>query len=110
MYIKINGSDERYDASLMPFKTQNGNRGVKVLNGMPHTDKGFVMYDDNDVLFADYSDYIYSYGDTDDEYTTVQETIIPAECGYSPLPTPQITNASTRRWCRCSSASIATSR
>ena len=88
MYIKINGSDERYEANLMPFKTQHGNQGVEVLNGMPQTDKGFKVYNDNDKVFADYSDYIYLY--RENQYTTVEETIIPAQCGYSPLPPSQI--------------------
>ena len=88
MYIKINGSDERYEANLMPFKTQHGNQGVEVLNGMPQTDKGFKVYNDNDTVFADYSDYIYLY--RENQYTTVEETIIPAQCGYSPLPPSQI--------------------
>ena len=88
MYIKINGSDERYEANLMPFKTQHGNQGIAVLNGMPQTDKGFKVYNDNDKVFADYSDYIYLY--RENQYTTVEETIIPAQCGYSPLPPSQI--------------------
>lgn len=88
MYIKINGSDERYEANLMPFKTQHGNQGVEVLNGMPQTDKGFKVYNDNDTVFADYSDYIYLY--RENQYTTVEETIISAQCGYSPLPPSQI--------------------
>lgn len=84
MYIKINGSEERYEANIIPFKTQHGNRGVEVRNGMPQTDQGFKVYDDNDVVVSDYSDYIYLY--KENAYTTVEEEIEDGECSFAPLP------------------------
>ena len=84
MYIKINGSDERYDPILSPFRTQHGNQGIKVMNGMPTTTEGFKVYNDDDTVFSDFSDYTFIYGEN--EYTTVEETIEPAECSFDPLP------------------------
>lgn len=96
MYIKINGSDTQYGADLMPFKTQHGNDAVRVLNGMPQTDKGFKVYKDNGNVFADYSTFIYPYGDGEGAYTAVQETIQPAECSYVELPPSQLDKLSSR--------------
>ena len=84
MYIKINGSDIHYNASLIPFKTQHGNQGIRVVGDMPETDKGFKSYDDKDKVISDYSEYIYLYGEN--EYTTVQETIQPASISFQPIP------------------------
>ena len=86
MYIKINGSDEHYNASITTFSTQHGNEGVRVIGDMPQTDKGFILYDDNDKVFNDLSDFVYSYGNNDNEYTKVEEIIEEAECSFEPLP------------------------
>ena len=86
MYIKINGSDEHYNASITTFSTQHGNQGVRVIGDMPQTNKGFILYDDNDNIFNDLSDFVYSYGNNGNEYTKVKEIIEEAECSFEPLP------------------------
>ena len=78
----------------MPFTTQHGNQAVRVMNGMPQTDKGFKVYNDDGTVFADYSGFIYSYGEG--AYTTVQETIQPAECSYADLPASAFDRLSSR--------------
>ena len=83
MYAKINGSDERYEISLSSFTTQNGNIGVRVTGEMPITDKGFKVYD-GDNLIGDYSDFTYLYNPN--EYTKVSEEKIPASGTDAPLP------------------------
>ena len=87
MYAKINGSDIQYTVSLvMPFQTQHGNNAIRVI-GMPETNNGFKLYDDNDVLFSDYSDYTYIY--SENPYTTEEENIESGECSFDPLsPSP----------------------
>lgn len=90
MYIKINGSDEHYDASIRPFITQGGNSAIKIIGNVPLTDKGFKVYDEYDVVFSDFSDYIYSYGDN--EYTTVIEERITAECSFQPIAPSALSN------------------
>ena len=83
MYIKINGSDEKYEANLMPFKTQHGNQGIRVYD-VPETDQGFKVYNDDDTVFSDFSAYVYKY--RDNEYTAVEEVIEPATSTYTQLP------------------------
>ena len=83
MYIKINGSDIHYNATITPFKTQKGNQGIRVNGDMPETDKGFKIYEDNGELVNDLSDYIYLY-DTN-KYTNVEEKIQGASMSYQPL-------------------------
>ena len=84
MYIKINGSDIHYNASIIPFKTQHGNKGIRVVGDMPETDKGFKSYGDDDSVISDFSDYTYLYGKN--EYTTVQETKESASISFQPIP------------------------
>lgn len=96
MYIKINGSDEHYDASITTFKTQKGNDAVGIIGEMPVTDKGFILYDDNDKIFNDLSEYIYPYGDNGTAYTKVEETIEYGEPTYTPLPPTPYDRLSSR--------------
>lgn len=84
MYIKINGSDIHYNASIVPFKTQHGNHGVRVIGDMPETDKGFKSYVDDNSVISDFSDYTYLYGEN--EYTKVQETKESASVSFQPIP------------------------
>ena len=86
MYIKINGSDEHYDASITTFKTQKGNDAVGIIGEMPVTDKGFILYNDKDEIFNDLSEYIYPYGDNGTAYTKVEENIEYGEPTYVELP------------------------
>ena len=84
MYVKINGSDERYNVDVVPFSTQHGNDAVKVIGDMPRTTEGFKIYDDNDNVYNDLSDYIYLYGE--DGYTKVEDTDEPGDCTFAPIP------------------------
>ena len=84
MYAKINDSDEHYNISLSSFETQNGNVGIRVIGSMPTTDKGFKVYDDNDILIGDYSDFIYLYNPN--EYTKIEEEKISAQGTNAMLP------------------------
>lgn len=86
MYIKINGSDEHYDASITTFKTQHGNDAVGIVGDMPVTDKGFILYEDNGKVYNDLSEYIYSYGDSGKAYTKVEEIIEYGATVSDPLP------------------------
>lgn len=86
MYIKINGSDEHYDAYITTFKTQKGNDAVGIVGDMPVTDKGFILYEDNGKVYNDLSEYIYSYGDSGKAYTKVEETIEYGATVSDPLP------------------------
>lgn len=87
MYIKINGSDEQYNAHVIPFTTQHGNEGIRVVGEMPETDQGFKAYEDEKHIIGDFSDYIYLYAPN--EYTKVEEEIEYATCSYqTPSPSP----------------------
>ncbi len=94
MYIKINGSDIHYNASIIPFKTQHGNQGVRVIGDMPETDKGFKSYGDDDSVISDFSDYTYLYGEN--EYTKVQETKESASISFQPIPPSSYDRLSSR--------------
>ena len=94
MYIKINGSDEHYDAYVSPFETQHGNLAVRVIGEMPETNKGFKLYNDQDEVFSDFSDYIYLY--SPNEYTTVEEEIEEADVSFQPLPPSSYDKLSSR--------------
>ena len=94
MYIKINGSDIHYNATVIPFKTQHGNQGIRVIGDMPETDKGFKSYADNDSIISDFSDYTYLYGNN--EYTTVQETKKTASISFQPIPPSSYDKLSSR--------------
>ena len=94
MYIKINGSDIHYNATVIPFKTQHGNQGIRVIGDMPETDKGFKSYADNDSVISDFSDYTYLYGNN--EYTTVQETKETASISFQPIPPSSYDKLSSR--------------
>ena len=94
MYIKINGSDEHYDACVSPFKTQHGNPAVRVIGEMPETGEGFKLYNDQDEVFSDFSDYKYIYAPN--EYTTVEEEIEEADISFQPLPPSSYDKLSSR--------------
>ena len=94
MYIKINGSDIHYNANIIPFKTQHGNHGIRVIGDMPETDKGFKSYGDDDKVISDFSDYTYLYGEN--EYTKVQETKESASISFQPIPPSSYDKLSSR--------------
>ena len=86
MYIKINGSDERYNAYITTFKTQHSNDAIRIIGNVPQTNKGFKLYDDNNNLINDLSDYIYPYGDDSNKYSNVEDIIINGESTFEPIP------------------------
>ena len=73
MYILINGDNTPYSfESIMPFTTQHGYNAIRIIgNTMPETDKGFKIYDNNDKVISDYSNYIYLY--KDNEYSVEED-------------------------------------
>lgn len=86
MYIKINGSDEQYNAYITTFKTQHSNDAIKIIGNVPQTNKGFKLYDDNGKLVNDLSDYIYPYGNDGNKYSNVEDIIINGESTFEPIP------------------------
>lgn len=97
MYVKINGSDEKYyDIQITFFTTDKGNSGIIVIGDIPHTDKGFKVYEDNDELNNDLSSYIYQYGMWDNEYTNVEEVVDYGESVDNPLPPSPYDRLSSR--------------
>ena len=96
MYIKINGSDEQYDAYITTFKTQHSNDAIKIIGDVPQTDKGFKLYDDNGKLVNDLSDYIYPYGEDGNKYSNVEDIIINGESTFEPIPPSAYDRLSSR--------------
>lgn len=87
MYVKINGSDEKYyDIQITFFTTDKGNSGIVVMGDIPHTDKGFKVYEDDDVINTDLSSYVYQYGIWGNEYTNIEEAVDYGEDVDEPLP------------------------
>ena len=87
MYVKINDSDEKYyDIQITFFTTDKGNSGIILVGDIPHTDKGFKVYEDDDELINDLSSYIYQYGIWENEYTNVEEIVDYGQDVDDPLP------------------------
>lgn len=87
MYVKINDSDEKYyDIQITFFTTDKGNSGIILVGDIPHTDKGFKVYEDDDELINDLSSYIYQYGIWENEYTNVEEIVDYGRDVDDPLP------------------------
>lgn len=84
-YIKINGDDTKYYVSLMPFTTQHGIDAIRFRNeNIPETDKGFKVYDDNDNIISDLSDYIYPY--RPNEFSVEEDVIDTPVWTNDPVP------------------------
>lgn len=83
MYLKINDSDIKYQASVVPFRTQHGNVGVNIIGDVPQTNKGFKLYDEDDNIVSDYSSFIYLY--KENAYTEAEEVIEEGECSFEPI-------------------------
>lgn len=97
MYIKINGSDKKYyDIQITFFTTDKGNSGIVVVGDIPHTDKGFKVYEDNGEINTDLSSYIYQYGIWDNEYTNIEEIVDYGEDVCEPLPLSPYDRLSSR--------------
>lgn len=78
MYIKIIGENEKYNVKLSPFTTQHGKRAVRFIGDeIPETDKGFMLYNDDEKEIGDLSSYKYQY--RPNEYSEEQdEQILPS--------------------------------
>lgn len=73
MYVKIIGEDTHYNVLLEPFTTQHGKNAVRFIGDeIPTTNKGFMLYDDNDTEIGDLSRYKYEY--RQNEYSDEQDT------------------------------------
>ena len=75
MYIKFNNDDTHYPGSAEVFQSQRGNRGIRLIGNMPESLEGFMIFNDDDSLISDCSDYNYLYNTN--EYLSVEE--IPIE-------------------------------
>ena len=86
MYIKIINEENKYQiSSLMSFNTQHGYAAIRFIGDIiPSTNKGFLLYDDNDNQIADYSDYIFEY--RQNEYSIEEDIIEPGQGSDEPLP------------------------
>lgn len=97
MYVKINNSDKKYyDIQITFFTTDKGNSGIVVVGDIPHTDKGFKVYEDNGEINTDLSSYIYQYGIWDNEYTNIEEIVDYGEDVCEPLPPSPYDRLSSR--------------
>lgn len=94
-YIKINGDDVHYNASVMPFTSQHGYNALRIVGeDFPETDQGFKMYDDNDEVIADFSEYKYIY--RKNEYTIEHDEIVYPKGSNQPLSPSPYDNLSRR--------------
>lgn len=85
MYVKIIGEDTHYNVLLEPFTTQHGKNAVRFTGDeIPTTDKGFMLYDDNDTEIGDLSRYKFEY--RQNEYSDEQDVIEPPSGNDEPLP------------------------
>ena len=87
-YIKINGEDTKYYVSIMPFTTQHGYNAIRFIgDNIPETDKGFMLYDDNDNVISDLSEYTHFY--RTNEYSIGEDEIEYPQWSDNPIkPSP----------------------
>ena len=94
-YIKINGDDVHYNVSISPFTTQHGYSAIRFIGeDIPETDKGFKLYNDDDEIISDFSDYKYLY--RQNEYSTEHDEIIYPKGSDTPLPPSAIDKVNSR--------------
>lgn len=94
-YIKINGDNTHYIVSIMPFTTQHGYNAIRFIGeDIPETDKGFKLYDDNDEVISDYSDYTNIY--RKNEYSVEHDEIVYPKGSDQPLNPSPYDNLSRR--------------
>ena len=94
-YIKINGDDTHYIVSIMPFTTQHGYNAIRFIGeDIPETDQGFKLYDDNDNIISDFSDYKYIY--RKNEYSVEHDEIVYPKGSDQPLSPSPYDNLSRR--------------
>lgn len=94
-YIKINGDNTHYIVSIMPFTTQHGYNAIRFIGeDIPETDKGFKLYDDNDEVISDYSEYTNIY--RKNEYSVEHDEIVYPKGSNQPLNPSPYDNLSRR--------------
>ena len=94
-YIKINGDDVHYNVSISPFTTQHGYSAIRFIGeDISETDKGFKLYNDDDEIISDFSDYKYLY--RPNEYSTEHDEIIYPKGSDTPLPPSAIDRVNSR--------------
>lgn len=94
-YIKINGDDVHYNVSISPFTTQHGYGAIRFIGeDIPETDKGFKLYNDDDEIISDFSDYKYQY--RQNEYSTEHDEIVYPKGTDAPLPPSAIDRVNSR--------------
>lgn len=94
-YIKINGDDTHYNVTIMPFTTQHGYNAIRFIGeDIPETDKGFKLYNDNDEVISDYSEYTYIY--RQNEYSIEHDEIVYPKGSNQPLKPSPYDNLSRR--------------
>jgi len=84
-YIKFNDSEETYEGSIMPFKTQHGIPAIMIgtQEEIPINESGFMVYSDNDEVLGDFSDYSNHY---DGNAYSVEQDEIEYGSGVTELP------------------------
>lgn len=88
MYIKFNDSVEHYNGSIAAFKTQNGNKGVRIIGeDIPENTSGFKAFDDEDNVIGDFSAFTHIYNEN--EYTEAEEQKVPSHSAYT-QPAPSV--------------------
>lgn len=88
MYIKINGEDTHYDVTFAPFTTQHGKKAIRFFGEIPDNDKGFTLYNDDDTVALDMSEYHYLY--RHNEYANEYDEIEMPLGNNEPIPTNPI--------------------
>ncbi len=88
MYIKINGEDTHYDVTFAPFTTQHGRKAIRFFGEIPDNDKGFTLYNDDDTVALDMSEYHYLY--RHNEYANEYDEIEMPLGNNEPIPTNPI--------------------
>ena len=84
-YVRFNGDDTKYTASVMPFKSQHGKDAVRIMAPpIPVKETGFRLFDDNDKLITNYSSYRHHY--EGNAYTIEKDEINPGGPGNAPIP------------------------
>lgn len=94
-YIKINGDETQYHATITPFTTQHGFKAIRFKgDDIPETDMGFVVYEDNGTILSNFSDYKYLY--RPNEYSVEEDEIeypVGSNEELTPLPNPFVSVA-----------------
>lgn len=84
-YVRFNGDDSTYPASVMPCTTQHGKDAVRIVaSPIPVHETGFRLFDENGKVIANYSSYRHHY--EDNTYSVEPDEINHAGPGNAPIP------------------------